>query len=694
MIQISYKKLRASCQAICFWVPCLFFFTLCDTPSHAANVTIYRDTYGVPHIYADTPENAIYGLGYAQAEDRLEALLKNYLTATGRLAETFGPEYINTDFQQHLYHHEITAREHYNDIAPDIRTLIESFTAGIAKFMKAHPERVPKWATPPHPHHVVALSRYLAYQVLIEQADREFAQQTEAPTTGNQWALSAQRSVEDAVMLCIDPFAKWHSTFRWYEAHVHGGNLNAFGFAIPGLPVFEMGHNRTLGWSALPGGADGADVYDITLDSPIANRYKYDNTYRPIITDTLRIGVRMDDHIKYRTRRYQHTDHGPILHRKDNHAYAYKLSLTNEIRQIEQTYRMMTAPDQKTFFAALSLSQGPPQRIVYGDVYGNIAYFLTGRIPQRSEFFTWTRPISGNTSETEWQGMHPPDTLPLMLNPDSDWIQDCDASYDRMANHTMPVAAQHLNGTYNHLPQTESPRSRRMRHLLDATTRITLQEAIAFSQDTYVIDSETYLRALNIATTKESDTRALQALHQLNTWNGRAGRESIGMPLYALWQTYLNQDHRKINLPQILSLQPLGQTTTQSLVESLTEATQKSLTTYGRLQVYWKEIQRYHRGNQSWPISGSGQSLRTIQTVATQHLQEAISGPSCTTLICFRGPNKIESYSVTPFGQSDDPKSPHYSDQAEHLFSQERLKPTQFGIAPQKLTLQHTLQIP
>ncbi|MBI2952258.1 penicillin acylase family protein, partial [bacterium] len=46
-------------------------------------VTIYRDSYGVPHVYGDSEAAAAFGVGYAQAEDRLDALLLNYLKAEG-----------------------------------------------------------------------------------------------------------------------------------------------------------------------------------------------------------------------------------------------------------------------------------------------------------------------------------------------------------------------------------------------------------------------------------------------------------------------------------------------------------------------------------------------------------------------------------------------------------------------------------
>src|SRR5204863_5159237 len=58
----------------------------------AKDATIYRDEFGIPHIFAPTLEAAAYAVGYAQAEDRLEELLKNYRKANGTMSEVFGPE--------------------------------------------------------------------------------------------------------------------------------------------------------------------------------------------------------------------------------------------------------------------------------------------------------------------------------------------------------------------------------------------------------------------------------------------------------------------------------------------------------------------------------------------------------------------------------------------------------------------------
>src|SRR5947208_5190056 len=105
--------------------------------------TIYRDEFGIPHIFAPTLESACYGIGYAQAEDRLEELLKNYRRANGTMAEVFGPEAYRQDVIQRMWRHEAVSRERYNQVSPKMRACIESYQDGIRAFMKEHPEQVP-----------------------------------------------------------------------------------------------------------------------------------------------------------------------------------------------------------------------------------------------------------------------------------------------------------------------------------------------------------------------------------------------------------------------------------------------------------------------------------------------------------------------------------------------------------------------
>ncbi|HET8552658.1 MAG TPA: penicillin acylase family protein, partial [Gammaproteobacteria bacterium] len=48
---------------------------------YANNVTIYRDNWGIPHIYGKTNADTVFGMEYAQAEDGFARVERNYIQA-------------------------------------------------------------------------------------------------------------------------------------------------------------------------------------------------------------------------------------------------------------------------------------------------------------------------------------------------------------------------------------------------------------------------------------------------------------------------------------------------------------------------------------------------------------------------------------------------------------------------------------
>src|SRR5881628_493050 len=94
---------------------------LARTQFAAAEATIYRDEFGIPHVFAPNLESAAYAVGYAQAEDRLEELLKNYRRANGTMAEVFGPGNFKNDMIARLFRHEEISREKYGQICAKSR---------------------------------------------------------------------------------------------------------------------------------------------------------------------------------------------------------------------------------------------------------------------------------------------------------------------------------------------------------------------------------------------------------------------------------------------------------------------------------------------------------------------------------------------------------------------------------------------
>jgi penicillin amidase len=95
-------------------------------------VTIIRDEYGVPHLYADTLAPLFYGVGYAQGQDRLWQAETLRRAATGTLAEWFGTDKISSDVQARTMFGPASRRAAlFASASPDVKIIFESFAAGM-----------------------------------------------------------------------------------------------------------------------------------------------------------------------------------------------------------------------------------------------------------------------------------------------------------------------------------------------------------------------------------------------------------------------------------------------------------------------------------------------------------------------------------------------------------------------------------
>jgi len=659
-----------------------------------AKTTIYRDKWGVPHIYSDTQEGAFFALGYAQAEDRLEQLLKNYLHADGKMASALGREFIEEDYRQRLLRHGEITKTRYGEVDARLRKLLEAFVAGIKHYMKEHPEKVPSWGFEPQPWQPIAVGRFIIWGWPAGQALSDLGRRFPRPPAfgSNQWAVSPERSAEGCVITCIDPHVGFFGEFRWYEAHVHGGKFNCYGFAPLGTPAFGLGHNDYCSWACTTGGPDTADVYEeeINPDNPL--QYRYDGQWRDIQVLPIEIEVKTESGKRTITRKIERTHHGPIVIREGNRAYAMKLAQEGEIGIATQIYRQNTATTLEEFKAALAMNQLMPQNVMYGDVHGNIWYCRTGMVPIRQAGYDYTRPLPGYTSKTEWLGIHTIDDLVQILNPPQGFMQNCNISPDTMMPGSFLTGDRYPDYIWRGTYGGSNQRGRRAVELLRSDDSVTLQEAIDIALDTYIDDSDKWCRALGQAWQsrkeqyKPRNPELPRAVEILCSWDGRAEVNRTGATLFCHWRracrTTRGIPHYQINSRRILPEE--GQT---AVLKALDEAVSYMKEKYGRVDVPWGEVMRIRRGKFEAPCpsggpSGSGMSpLRAVGYSGPDRNGRffARSGQSCTTVVVFKAPGKVESYSAVPFGQSDDPDSPHYFDQARELFSKKKLKPTYYN---------------
>ena len=127
------------------WVLTAFSADLPGTGQDEGQTVIYRDTWGIPHIYAPTDEAGLYAQGYALAEDRPERLLLNLLTAKGELASVQGEAAVANDLRSNMWDHYGVAKRGWDEMQPVLQNHLWAFARGINDFYKEHPKDVPEW---------------------------------------------------------------------------------------------------------------------------------------------------------------------------------------------------------------------------------------------------------------------------------------------------------------------------------------------------------------------------------------------------------------------------------------------------------------------------------------------------------------------------------------------------------------------
>src|SRR5512133_600833 len=410
-----------------------------DAQQLARSVTIYRDSYGVPHIWAKADAGAVFGLMYAQAEDNFGQLETDLIRTVGRMAEIEGAAGVTNDILVHAWETEKRAKESYARATPQIRSLCEAFAAGLNYYLEKHPETKPRLITKFEPWFILAEEHRGPAGTGITAAERRRAfpaitggVEPAAPGAdegSNMWAVGPSRSATGRAMLLINPHVGFFGGGQRYEAHLHSGEgLDVSGFAILGTPYIRSGHNRFLGWSHTNNYAQTADVYLESFDvinDPLSYRYGREHRKATEWTETIR--VKTDGGVEERAVVFRKTHHGPILGMRDGQAMAVRaLSAAGGV--FAQRWAMAQARNLREFQAALAKVALTGSNTIYADVAGNIYYVHGNAIPRRSTRYDWSKPVDGSDPETEWAGLHRLDELPQVLNPRSGYVQNCNST--------------------------------------------------------------------------------------------------------------------------------------------------------------------------------------------------------------------------------------------------------------------------
>ena len=638
-------------------------------------ITIARDSFGIPHVFAPTDPEVAYGIAWAHAEDDFETLQLVVLSGKTKLGTALGKKGAEGDYVIQLLRCRKTVEEQWNTLSPDFLELIGGYVAGLNAYAKAHPGEVKyKHAFPfDEKDYMTAVVFSTALfcgidEVLPQILGGKVATIPGFSTQGsNAFAMNSVKTTTGESFLAINAHQPNTGPVAFYEAHLQSEQgWNMLGGLFPGGCLVFHGTNENLGWAHTVNYMDKIDVFQLELNPANKNQYRFDGQWYDLEENKARLKVKgIPVTVGKKT---WWSKYGPTL-KTSKGVFAIRVPALMDIKALEQWYRMNKAKNFTEFYKALSMVSLPMFNITYADRYDTIFYISNGKMPRRNPGpqFNWRSTIPGNTSATLWTEFKPITELPQYVNPPSGYLFN--------TNHSPFLATDvKYNLDKNKFDKNDgyetyhNNRSQRVTELINGDKVDYNQfKRIKFDQQLprelkylYHIDSMFSLDPTPYPALKEVITN-------FQNWDKKAVANSKGAAVFLLTYYYLAGKLKGV---------PSRKITVAESVETYQYVYDHMMKHFGKTDLVLGEVQKLVRGDEEIPAWGFPDVLTPAFSEPYRNGMRRVTGGDA--YICFvRYPKdgslpKIES--VNTFGASMNPVSPHFKDQLT-MFINQQTKP-------------------
>lgn len=664
--------------------------TIARWQQQAQQVAIIEDDWGIPHVYGKTDADAVFGLMYVQCEQSFERVELNHLEMMGRLSEVYGKSRLYEDLKMRLIYDTAAAMADYSRSPAWFKKLLDAYADGINFYLHTHPAVKPK-----------VLQRFEPWFALLRTNGSISATETGGITSqdmrnlypvsdnttafyqpapsyelalsgSNGFAAAPSKTKNKKSILYINPHTSFYYRTEVQMASEEG--LNAYGGVTWGTFLVFQGFNENCGWMHTSGRADVADVYKETIEKKDGQYFSlYDGKQLPVKTKEITIRYKQGDALLQQTFTTYFTNHGPVMGMRNGQW----LSLRENNRSLDallQSWLRTKADGFASFKKVMQLRSNTSDNTVFADASGNIAYWHGNYVPRRNPSFDYEQPLDGSTSATDWKGIHELDETVHVYNPATGWIQNTNSTPFTVSGASSP---KKQDFPAYMAPDAQNARAINAMRLLAAAKDITLDGMIAIGYDHYLSAFDVLLPALfkdyEALRPGEAQQKKLEIpIHYLRLWDKYSSTTSVATTLAIEWASIFEAKTGSADADHILKNSSAAERL--QALETVIDMLEKNYQTW---KVAWGDINRYQRPvdgkfddkQPSWPVGMASSAWGSLPAYNGRRVNTlkryGVHGNSFIAAVEFGGKGKLKAKSILVSGESFDPASKHFTDQAE-----------------------------
>jgi penicillin amidase len=517
----------------------------------------------------------------------------------------------------------------------------------------------------------------------------------------NSWIIAPQKTKRGKVIFANDPHIGFSQPATWYEAHIVTPEFELYGCYLAGTPFPLLGHNRQYAYGLTMFENDDIDFYQEENSVGNVNKYKTPTGFSDYIIrkEIIKVKDSVDVVLNVKVSR-----HGPLindliagLEHKQPVAMSW-IYTQQPIHILDAVYSLSHAESKADFQKGVALISAPGLNVMYGDTEGNIAWWATGKLYKHNKGVNTNFILNGSSGEDDIMEYLDFSKNPSAVNPEWNYVYSANNQPEAVDGFLYP-------GYY--LPED---RAKRITQLLEPKSNWDKESVGKMMTDntSSVAPDVVKIIIANLNSNSLSKNEK-EALAILKLWKGTNNKTDVAPTIYnKLIYMYLKNTFKdelgEDGFTQFLATHIMKQLVARQMAnekslwwdnietkdrkeirtEILSKSFKEAITSL-EIQLgnsvsawTWNEVHvveyQHPLGKVAilrkifnvgpFQISGSNEVINNQIFDYTNESKHVVKGgPSSRRVIDF---SDIEnSWNIIPTGQSGNPLSAHYNDQAE-----------------------------